>query len=105
MTRNASAGTLAIGLSLDEAGLIVEALAERPFKSVYALIGELNRQANGYDAAEFGADATQRYLLSVGEMQLIVSALGDLPYRRVHRLVHKLNARIAAGPSVLEAAP
>jgi hypothetical protein len=104
MTR-AGGRTIAVHLSLAEAGLVLEALAELPFKSVYALIGELNRQANAYDPSEFGADSAQRYAFAPSDLRLVLAALGNLPYRRVSRLVHKLDAQIMVGLDALETAP
>jgi len=82
---------LRIVLATAEGALMLEALAELPFKTVFELIGELNRQANDGDAA---GDAHE-FVLDRPSLALIVKALGELPYSRVHALLAKLNAQIA----------
>jgi hypothetical protein len=95
-------GVLELFLSVDEAQLMMEALADMPFKAVYRLIGDLNNQANGYDPREFNGSFVQSYRISGDDMRLILAALGNLPFNRVHRLVSKLHgqirARLESGP-------
>lgn len=82
---------IGVSLSTAQGALVLEALAELPFKTVFELIGDLNRQANA------GADATavHQFILGRSELALIVKALGELPYSRVHALVASLAAQIA----------
>ena len=82
---------LRVSLTTAEGGLVLEALAEMPFKTVFELIGELNRQAN----ENATSDAVLGFVLPPAELALVVKALGELPYARVHALVAKLHAQIA----------
>ncbi len=86
----------AINLNLAEGQLVFEALAERPFKQVYELIGRLNHRAN--EVAEQGGDVTlpQAYPLDAAELDLVTRALSELPYGRVHRLLASLNEQVQA---------
>jgi len=86
----------AIHLNLAEAQLVFEALAERPFKQVYELIGRLNHRAN--EVAAQGGDVIlpQVYHLDAAELDLATRALSELPYGRVHRLLASLNEQLQA---------
>jgi hypothetical protein len=86
----ASGKPVRIVLTTAEGALVLEALAELPFKTVFELIGELNRQAT--DGAAGDAHA---FILDRSSLVLIVKALGELPYSRVHALLANLNAQIA----------
>jgi hypothetical protein len=87
---------LEMALTADEANLVITALAERPFKLVYELIGKLNRQANV--AAQNQADGSAYVsLLHASEWMLILDALGYLPYRQVSALVETLRLQMQAG--------
>lgn len=88
----------AVALTAEEGALIVQALAERPFKDVFALIASLNRQANGFDA-EGGAGVRHAYALSAAELALAVRALGALPFEQVCGLIADLNAQIRSQQS------
>lgn len=79
-----------ITLSLAEGGLVMEALAELPFKTVFGLIGELNRQANEHDGM-----IAHEFVFERADLALIVKALGELPYSRVHALLANLHEQIA----------
>ncbi len=87
----------AIHLDLAEGQLVFEALAERPFKQVYELIGRLNHRAN--EVASQGGDVTtpQIYRLDAAELDLIARALGELPFNRVHALLASLHEQAQAG--------
>lgn len=90
---------LAIMLRSDEGSLVIEALAECPFKVVYDLIGRLNQQANrqGHASPDGTAQGDPvEYLISASDMKLIVSALGNLPFNRVHLLLANLQAQLSA---------
>jgi hypothetical protein len=83
----------AIGLDLRQGRLVREALEQRPFHEVAALI----RRLDAWAEQAFGAAADgQPFTLGHADLVLIVRALGDLPYRRVHVLVGSLEAQIAA---------
>ncbi|CUI03275.1 hypothetical protein BN2497_1327 [Janthinobacterium sp. CG23_2] len=83
---------MTLSLRADQGALVIEALAELPFKTVFDLIGRLNRQANAADA---GADTARAYSISVPDLQLIVGALRLLPYHRVHLLMDALEEQVA----------
>ncbi|MDM5180508.1 hypothetical protein PO883_25320 [Massilia sp. DJPM01] len=84
---------LTLSLRADQGALVIEALAELPFKTVFDLIGRLNRQANA--GAGAGEDAAQAYSVSLPDLQLIVGALRLLPYHRVHLLMDALEEQVA----------
>ena len=86
--------TLTLSLRADQGALVIEALAELPFKTVFDLIGRLNRQANAADA-DADADAARAYSVGVPDLQLIVGALRLLPYHRVHLLMDALEEQVA----------
>lgn len=105
--------SMTLALRADQGALVIEALAELPFKTVFELIGRLNRQANGVDPAAgvrlgvdpaAGADAggALPYVVGAADLELIVGALGRLPYNRVHRLLAALEQQLrahGAGPA------
>lgn len=81
-------------LSLQQGNLILEALAERPFKQVFELIGQLNQQAA--TQFEVGADTNTlgNFVLSAAQLRLVIEALGELPYNRVSRLLQQLHQQL-----------
>lgn len=90
-------GQFTLHLTLAEAQLIFEALAELPFKYVYELIGKLNSRANEIASREAGT-ASQAYVLEAQELALVIRALGALPFNRVHGLLAKLNEQGQVSP-------
>lgn len=87
---------LTIQLSLQEGNLLLEALAELPFKSVFELIGKLNQQANELFVPGIAPQELQRFVFTEVELSLVIQALGNLPYHRVHALLTGLNQQIQA---------
>jgi hypothetical protein len=87
---------LTMALRPEEGNLIIEALAECPFKQVYELIGKLNRQANAGRNADMGA--RQDFLFTSAEMKLTLAALGNLPFSRVHLLMGELHHQMQEKP-------
>ena len=86
-----------ISLRDDEGRLVIEALAELPFKTVFELIGDLNRQAvDGDGRADAGTG--QRYQVDRESLELMLRALAQLPYERVHRLLAALQLQLAPRP-------
>ena len=80
-----------VELDVGQGRLIIEALAERPFKTVFELIGKLNRWAN----EAFGGEAASAvFAFSAPELALTLAALGELPFNRVHRLVSSLKTQL-----------
>lgn len=90
--------TFPLTLSVGEVELILEALAELPFKRVFACIAQLNEQAMrafpahsqragiATQAAEFQVDAEQ--------MRLMLEVLPQLPYQRVHLLLQRMHLQL-----------
>lgn len=85
---------LYIDLTLDEGNLILEALAECAFKSVFELIGKLTQQANDLFAEDRSDLKYHKFSFTERDMTLIIKALGDMPYNRVHSLLASLNRQI-----------
>lgn len=87
---------ISLTLSLAHGNLILEALAERPFKMVFELIGELNRQAAEHFAAEAAEHTLAQFTLNPNQLRLILEVLGEMPYQRVHRLLHHMHQQLQA---------
>jgi hypothetical protein len=91
---------LVISLSLDQGNLILEALAERPFKLVYELIGQLNLQAHTLflnhpnHAEPSEQDQVQNFQFSKSDLRIICESLGELSFNRVHGLLAHLHQQI-----------
>jgi hypothetical protein len=77
-----------------EGRLIMQALAELPFKYVYELIGKLNHQANEITAGNRDVPHFRLRRLSLQEIHLMLRALEEMPFRQVHHLLANLNAQI-----------
>ncbi|MBS0298311.1 MAG: hypothetical protein JSR32_00015 [Proteobacteria bacterium] len=91
-----SVRVLTIQLNVQEGGLLLEALAECPFKSVFELIGKLNFQANELFAAGIAPQQRQCFVFTEAELSLSIKALGNMPYHRVHQLLSDLHQQIQA---------
>lgn len=89
-----SARVLIIHLNLAEGNLLLEALVECPFKSVFELIGRLNQQANEVFVSGIAQEERRPFAFTESELALSVKALGNLPYHRVHKLLTALNQQI-----------
>ncbi len=89
-----SAHVLTIYLNLEEGNLLLEALAECPFKSVFELIGKLNQQANSVFPPGVAQNARQEFTFTESELSFSIKALGNMPYQRVHKLLAVLNQQI-----------
>lgn len=78
-----------IGLELsgEHWSLIVEGLAEQPFKHVFELIGQLHAGVRA-DAA------TSRCTVNPAQLRLILDALGGMPFRRVNGLLQSMHRQI-----------
>lgn len=86
--------TLIISLNLEEGNLLLEALAECPFKSVFELIGKLNHQANQLFVAGTSPQERRQFIFTEAELSFSVKALGNMPFHRVHKLLEGLNLQI-----------
>ncbi len=82
--------SMILTLTTSEGQLVIEALAEGPFKTVFDLIGRINRQAN-----TAGSEELCRLALSRADLALVIGALVKLPYHRVHQLMAKLEQQAA----------
>lgn len=78
---------IGLELSREQCSLIVEGLAERPFKQVFALIGQLHSSANA-------GGASARVTLHPDQLRLILDALGGMPFARVNRLLHSMHQQM-----------
>jgi hypothetical protein len=96
MSSQAPSGSLRIVLTPEEGALVMEALAEYPFKSVFELIGKLNLQANIYSSSALPASAAHDFDFTAPELSLAIKALGDLPFNRVNVLLANVNGQISA---------
>lgn len=81
---------ISLYLTLAQGDLILEGLAERPFRLVVDLIGKLHRQAAGADPERVA------FVMTHAELRLVLETLGELPFNRVQRLLHTLHAQIDA---------
>ncbi|PRC93452.1 hypothetical protein [Solimicrobium silvestre] len=81
-------------ISLAQGNLILEALAERPFKQVFEIIGHLTQQAAILFPAEAGEESIGSFIVSVPQLRLILEVLGEIPYNRVNRLLHQLHQQL-----------
>lgn len=86
--------TLIISLNLEEGNLLLEALAECPFKSVFELIGKLNHQANHLFVADASPQEQRQFVFTETELLFSLKALGNMPYHRVHKLLEGLNLQV-----------
>ncbi|PSJ18961.1 hypothetical protein [Nitrosomonas supralitoralis] len=89
-----SAQILTIHLNLKEGNLLLEALAECPFKSVFELIGSLNQQANDLFVTGIAANERQPFVFTESELSLAMQALSKMPYHRVNQLLTEINQQI-----------
>ena len=83
-------------LNLQESSLVLQALAERPFKQVFEIIGKLNHQAQQFYQPPVTSDKSVAFALSSAEFALCVKALGDLPYNQVQGLIANLHSQLLA---------
>jgi hypothetical protein len=85
-----------VQLNLQESSLLLQALAERPFKLVFDLIGKLNHQAQPFYQPPLTTDKSVRFTLTASEFSLCVKSLGDLPYNQVQGLIANLHSQLMA---------
>jgi len=79
---------IALELTREQRGLIVEGLAERPFRQVFELIGRLHAGADSAGA---------RVTVSAAQLRLILDTLGGMPFARVSRLLHSMHQQMRFG--------
>ena len=86
--------TFTISLNLEEGNVLLEALAECPFKSVFELIGKLNQQANQLFVPGTSPQERRQFIFTEAELSCSLNALENMPYHRVHKLLEDLNGQI-----------
>ena len=86
--------TLSIELNLQEGNLLLTALAECPFKTVFELIGKLNHQSYLHFSGINDQSLRKPFELTEQELILSMNALGKLPYEQVHQLLANLNSQL-----------
>lgn len=77
---------IALALSREQCVLIVEGLAERPFREVFGLIGLLCASA----------EAGVRLSLQPDQLRLILDTLGGMPFTRVCTLLQSMQQQLRA---------
>ncbi|SEM90370.1 hypothetical protein SAMN05216325_10421 [Nitrosomonas marina] len=85
---------VSVKITMEEGNLILTALAECPFKTVFELIGKLNQQAHHQFAEATDKTAQKPFMFTEQELLLTIKALGKLPYEHVHQLLDKLNTEM-----------
>jgi hypothetical protein len=88
--------SLSVQLTLEQSRLVLQALSELPFKTVFELIGQLNQQAHRLFADGVDPEHAQTFNISAADLALCVDALGDMPFKRVNALLAHLNREILA---------
>jgi hypothetical protein len=86
---------LVVSLDREQSGLVLSALAELPFKTVYALIGKLNQQAHENFPTARDRRTPKPFRMEPGEFALCLQALGALPYQAVSRLMEHLRTQLS----------
>jgi len=85
---------LHLSLTLPESSLVLEALIECPFKSVFELIGKLNHQAQQFYRSDAAANEKKLFVLAPDEISYCVNALGNLPFTRVNLLLNNIQRQL-----------
>jgi len=87
---------ITLQLTQAQGELILEGLAQRPFRQVYALIVQLLRQAGNAEVQ------CVHFVLTHVQVRLVLEVLSEMPYERVQRLLHAMHAQLQ---SVLQPSP
>jgi hypothetical protein len=85
---------IAIQLTQAQIKLVFEGLAERPFKQVFELIGQLNAQASAAFSDETSAEALGQFCFSADQLRLTIEVLGELPFNRVNLLLKSMHQQM-----------
>ncbi|QEY17600.1 hypothetical protein D0C16_17365 [Cellvibrio sp. KY-GH-1] len=85
---------LQIYLTLEQSGLVLEALMEQPFKKVFEVIGSLNQQAQQFYQPDADKHRAQLFTLTKTDFSVCIKALGELPYNRVSGLIESLHQQL-----------
>lgn len=81
-----------IRLTVTDTRMIFSSLAELPFKTVFELIGKINRTTNETKPVSVDGEPGYAYQFTGDEMDLIVRALGQRPFHEVNILIRDLTA-------------
>ena len=90
-----STSFISFQLTLLQADLVIEALSELPFKLVFELIGQLNRQATAQVNRAEPETQMLEFELEPHQVRIVIEALGELPYNRVHQLLALMHQQMA----------
>jgi len=88
-----------VEMDRQEAGVLLAALSELPFKTVYALIGNLNAQAYRNFSDPSQHSLRKPFEFDRQELAFCATALETLPYRDVHALLGRMHGATGAGGS------
>lgn len=90
--------TFRLHLGADDVEMILEALAELPFKRVFACIAQLNEQAvrafPAHTRHQGVAASTAAIEVNAEQMRLMLEVLPQLSYQRVHRLLQGMHRQL-----------
>lgn len=81
-------------LSIEEGKIIIEALAELPFRHVFELIGKINSQANKKNSSDLSYEKSKEYRVNMEDVEIMVTALGHMPFIKVENIMGKLGKQI-----------
>ncbi len=93
--KHSAAESIHLYLTLEQSSLLLEALIEQPFKTVFEIIGSLNLQAQQFYQAPSDQQQPQLIILNNADFSLCIRALGELPYNRVSGLIHYLHQQLS----------
>ena len=85
---------IVIQLTQAQSKLVFEGLAERPFKQVFELMGQLNVQASAAFTSETQSNALGQFCFSADQLRLTIEALGELPFSRVNLLLKSMHQQM-----------
>jgi len=74
-----------------ESGFLLAALAELPFKTVFALIGKINAQAYANFPDPSQHEMRKPFEFERDELAFCARTLQSLPYRDVHALLERMH--------------
>ena len=80
-----------------ESGMLLAALAELPFKTVYSLIGKINAQAHSHFSDPSEHAKRRPFEFEFHELTFCARTLETLPYREVHALLDRVHRHCKPG--------
>lgn len=99
MTRQPTIDRAQVVVEMDrlESGILLAALAELPFKTVYALIGKVNARAHGHFSDPSQHAKRKPFEFEIHELAFCAQTLESLPYREVHALLERVHRACEPG--------